>query len=114
VPEDHIFALWNDEATRDAILGNFQEALIENSRIQRNDLIIIFFATHGTRIRAPNGWPTNDGYIEAISPYDMTTTSAQFSQPIHAIPDYTLNSLLRQLAGKKGNNIVSQVSGCMR
>ncbi|KAJ7138048.1 peptidase C14, caspase domain-containing protein, partial [Mycena epipterygia] len=104
MPESQIVLLLNADATRDAILEKFQTHLIDNPSIQPYDLIIIYFAGHGSRVKAPESWPSMDGKIETLVPYDerMKTLDGEY---IHGIPDRTINMLLSRLATEKGNNI---------
>lgn len=107
VPDStNIVLLLNEEATREAIIRNFYRHLINNQDIRRGDPILFFYAGHGSRVRAPEGWEGADGYIETICPYDERMTNEK-DQHIHGIPDRTFTSLLHKLANQKGNNIVS-------
>ena len=104
VPDSNILVLTNNDATREKILSCFDSHLIRNENIQRNDPIIFFFAGHGSRVDAPPEWATSDGKTGAICPYDEGVRHN--GDWICAIPARTLNGLFRQLAGKRGNNIV--------
>ncbi|KAJ7138040.1 hypothetical protein C8R44DRAFT_592157, partial [Mycena epipterygia] len=103
-PESQIVLLLNADATRDAILEKFQAHLIDNSSIEKDDTIIIYFAGHGSRVKAPESWPSIDGKIETLVPYDERMKTLD-GEDIHGIPDRTINILLSRLATKKGNNI---------
>ena len=105
VPEANVCTLTDDSATREAILSSFQNHLIKNSRIEKDDPIIVFFAGHGSRVDAPKEWETSDGKIETICPYDEWTQDKD-GKEISGIPSMTVNELFRTLAGDKGNNIV--------
>ena len=109
VPEDNIRTLTDESATREAILSSFHTQLIENTRIEKGDPIIFFFAGHGSRVDAPKEWRTSDGKIETICPYDEWTQDED-GEEIPGIPSMTINELFRTLAGKKGNNIVRPFS----
>jgi hypothetical protein len=107
VPENHIKFLKNGDATRDAIITTFNEHLINNADIQDGDAILVFYTGHGCKVEAPRGWSAGD-MVEAICSYDAETSGGQ-NNLIHVIPDRTLGALLRELASKKGNNIVRHV-----
>ncbi|KAJ7138012.1 peptidase C14, caspase domain-containing protein [Mycena epipterygia] len=104
IPESQIILLLNANATREAILENFQTHLIDNSSIEKGDAIIIYFAGHGSRVKAPESWPSIDGKIETLVPYDERTKTPD-GKVVHGIPDWTINVLLSRLAAEKGNNI---------
>ncbi|KAF8594393.1 hypothetical protein BDV93DRAFT_502052 [Ceratobasidium sp. AG-I] len=103
VPEEHINVLLNSEATRAGIIGAIQ-ALSENPLIKEQDPIVIFFAGHGCALKRPADWAIGDSHIQGIVPYD-TNTRGPDGELICAIPDYTINALLGQLASVKGDNI---------
>ena len=105
VPASHIKVLTNGAATRQAILSNFENHLVQNPQIKKGDAIIFYYAGHGSRIEAPSGWPTNDGKIETFCPYDERTQDSN-DKYIHGIPDRTVDALTRRLAFYKGDNIV--------
>jgi hypothetical protein len=72
--------------------------------------MVFYFSGHGSRVDTPAGWMTQDGKIETICPYDQAPLKpAAKSEPgsrVGGIPDHELNVWLRNLAEKKGNNIV--------
>ncbi|KAJ6459838.1 caspase domain-containing protein [Mycena sanguinolenta] len=110
--ESHIKFITNELATRQNILDSFKTHLIENTNIrpQGGDTIIIFYAGHGSRVRAPNNWCTPHGLVETICPHDEgKETSGEY---IHGIPDYTVHNLLRKLAAEKGNNVTAIFDSC--
>lgn len=106
-PNAQIVVLLNKAATREAIISNIEDHLIQNKTIPHDTPIVFFFAGHGSRAKAPTEWLSNDGAFEAICPYDTTAVSQADAEVIHVIPDRTLNVLLHALAAKrKNNNIV--------
>ncbi|KAJ7301266.1 caspase domain-containing protein [Mycena albidolilacea] len=105
IPEPQIAILVNADATRDIILEKFQSHLIDNSAIEQDDTIIIYYAGHGSRAKAPDSWPSMDGKIETLVPHDERTKTLENGQVVHGIPDRTINMLLSRLATAKGNNI---------
>ncbi|KAJ7606040.1 hypothetical protein FB45DRAFT_951689, partial [Roridomyces roridus] len=92
-------------ATRDAILRTFRTHLIENPDIENGDTMIIYYAGHGSRVKAPDSWPSTDDKIETFVPHDERWKDVQ-GELVHGIPDRTIGLLLSQLATAKGNNIV--------
>ena len=105
VPDSQIVFLTNEFATREAIISNFRMHLIYNHEILDGDTMVVYYAGHGSRVETPTGWPSSDGMIETICPYDERTIGPK-GEVIHGIPDRTINSLLHELAAVKGNNIV--------
>ncbi|KZT70667.1 hypothetical protein DAEQUDRAFT_764535 [Daedalea quercina L-15889] len=112
VPSDNIVILFNEEATRAAIIAAFRKHFLDNEGINAGDAMVLFYAGHGDRAVAPRGWVTSNGMIEMICPYDAETTDEHSGKPIYGIPDRTLNSLMRHLAYKKGDNIVAIFDSC--
>jgi hypothetical protein len=98
--------LRNETATRAAIIQTFRSHLTLNNSINKQDLILFFYAGHGCRVQAPKDWATDDdtGLVEAICPYD--TEVSNDGTRIFVIPDRTLGGLIAELEQEKGNNIV--------
>jgi Caspase domain len=92
-------------ATRKAILATFRKHLTTNDNITEGNTIIFYYAGHGSRVTAPNGWAATNGRIETLCPYDDGMIDEN-GEAIHGIPDRTINLLLRELAAIKGDNIV--------
>ena len=113
MPHQNVLVLFNESATRDNILAAFTSHLIHNDRIAQDDLIIVFYAGHGDSVEAP-GWNTDGRRVETICPYDITAFeqmdhslgNTKSASAKYGIPDRTINALMRQLAKKKGDNIV--------
>ncbi|CAE6415127.1 unnamed protein product [Rhizoctonia solani] len=104
VPEDRFLCLYDEHATRDAILDAFMNQLINNADIMPYDPIVIYFAGHGDHMPAPKGWKTSDGMVEMILPHDASTFDTHGGYK-HGIPDLTLAFLLYKMSKEKGNNI---------
>ncbi|KAJ7736240.1 caspase domain-containing protein [Mycena maculata] len=113
VPASNILVLKDQQATRASILAAFQSHFLDNPRIPDggNATMILFYAGHGTRILAPENNIARDFKVEAISPVDERTKDATGNY-VHAIPDYVLGWLLRELARKKGSNITVIFDAC--
>lgn len=105
VPKSHIINLRNRTATRAGIFQAFRE-LQSNPQINPDDAIFIYFAGHGSESPAPKGWPTSGSMIQVILPQDVGMPGP-LQTHIPPIPDRTFAALLDNLAGEKGNNIVS-------
>jgi hypothetical protein len=106
VPPSNIVLLENENATRSAILSAFESHLLDNPNIPDHGdaTMILFFAGHGSRCKAPSDLIAPDCMVEAICPVDERMTND--AGYVHAIPDYVLVCLLSELAEKKGTNIV--------
>jgi Caspase domain len=105
VPDSHIKLLVNGGATRTKILDAWKTHLVDNDSIRNGDTILIFFAGHGSRVQAPDGWPSTHGVIETICPQDEGCKNHP-DEIVHGLPDLVINMLLHRLAAAKGNNIV--------
>ena len=95
-----IQSLYNEEATHDAMLSLFTKASA-NPSIQKGDLVIFFYAGHGSRMPGPEGW---GGSIETICPCDVDTTKD--GKTIYGIPDFVLGTVMTNLANTREANVV--------
>lgn len=105
VPSSQIAFLADEKATKGEILKKFDQFLIRNAEIQRDDAIVFFFAGHGCRPDAPAGWVTEGNKIETLCPHDVNTIGDD-GEEIWGIPDRAIDALMRKLAFEKGDNIV--------
>jgi len=103
VPASQIMKLRDNAATREAIIRSIK-ALSTNNDIQFGDPILIYYAGHGADAPTPPKWRSSETRTQMLIPFDCEMDS---KGGIHGIPDRTLGGLLKQLADKKGNNIVS-------
>ena len=104
VPPNRITKLLDGAATKQRIIEEFQSLCAHgDNQPDTGDAILIYFAGHGAKVPAPEGW--DRGEIETICPVDMSLPDAPEPQ-ITGIPDIVLNELISQLAEQKGNNIV--------
>lgn len=114
-----IRTLKNEAAIATNIVKAIQQ-LMDDDKIKQNDIILIHYAGHGAKMPPPEGWPgwtptppLPDGWpedveIQCIVAHDVKVSEIR-PQKYYAtgvVPDRTLNVLLRELADKKGNNIV--------
>ncbi|CAE6439211.1 unnamed protein product, partial [Rhizoctonia solani] len=113
VPKHHIVELYNESASRQAIIHAFK-ALERNTRIHKDDPILIFFAGHGGLVNAPPKWQQKHGTskIQVIFPYDYGLPIANTGDVVNCIPDTTISILLNELAEVKGNNITVVFDSC--
>jgi Caspase domain len=86
-PQD-ILTLTNQQATRTAIIQAIETHLIRQA--QPNDIIIIHFSGHGSRVQDPDPI-TDDGLNGTIAPYDYGDPQAP---SVNAIMGKTLHLLL--------------------
>ena len=109
VPEHQISTLFNEQATRSAIIKAFED-LSKDDRIKEGDPIFIFYAGHGGQKKPHPDWNEPNPKIEVIVPYDCTDDSDSLTPApgfVPSIPDITTAALIDKIADKKGNNIVS-------
>ncbi|KAH0838871.1 hypothetical protein J3R83DRAFT_7288 [Lanmaoa asiatica] len=104
-------SLKDEQATQGEILRQFDQFLIKNEKIQQDDAIIFFFAGHGSRLDAPQGWVTDNNKIETLCPHDFRTIGDD-GELIWGISDRAIGVLMRQLAFQKGDNIVAVFDCC--
>lgn len=90
---DNVLVLKDQEATREAILSQFNQHLVKGTKA--GDLVLFYFSGHGTRI--PKA--TNDFY-KAICPYD-TLLKAKNIPTSKLILDDELGDLLGKLRGRE-------------
>jgi len=95
-----IQSLYNEKATYDAMLSLFTKASA-NPSIRKGDLVIFFYAGHGSRVPGPEGWK---GRIETICPYDVDTTKD--GKAIYGIPGFVVGSAMTNLAYTREANVV--------
>ncbi|CAE6437131.1 unnamed protein product [Rhizoctonia solani] len=113
VPKDHIVELYDQHASRQAIINGFK-VLKTNTRIRVNDPILIFFAGHGGLTDAPPQWKQKQGTnkVQVIFPHDYGLPIAKTNDVVNCIPDSTIAELLNQLAEVKGDNITVIFDSC--
>lgn len=88
----------DEHATCENIRAAFEAGPPQGS-LQKDGLLIFFYAGHGSRIKAPPDWITEDGSVEVLCPHD-----AENGQNV--VHDFIINHLLQKLA-REYPNIVS-------
>ncbi|CUA75504.1 Protein TIC 214 [Rhizoctonia solani] len=111
VPENRLLCLYDEHATRDAILSAFLNHLINNPDIKPFDPIVVYFAGYGDWMPAPKSWQNTDGVVGLLLPHDATTIDEKQCYK-HGIPDPTFAFLLYKLSQEKGNNITIILDSC--
>ncbi|KAG8825466.1 hypothetical protein FRC17_008638 [Serendipita sp. 399] len=124
VPLANITTLLNEQATRANIIKELEQLAVnpaigqwdpKSGRYVKGDIssdlpdpILIFFAGHGREAPAPEGWGAHRARLQMIVPHDYGTQILDEGKPskMEAIPDRSINILLRNVANAKGNNIV--------
>ncbi|KDR74093.1 hypothetical protein GALMADRAFT_71556 [Galerina marginata CBS 339.88] len=105
VPGNQILFLFNEDATRANIIDAFAR-LANDSRIEKGDAIVIFFAGHGSEIPPVDypGWEAGgpDNKIQMIVPYDYCE---ERGREVRGLPDRIIGSLIDRIAERKGDNI---------
>jgi hypothetical protein len=87
-------------ATRDNILAAFRRHLIENDKIQQDDIVVIYYSGHGSQIPDEDG-DEEDGFDETIVPCDSGDRSNR--EEVRDISDDEISALLDQLALRTKN-----------
>ena len=67
--------------------------------------MVFFYAGHGSRVVADPGWLADGNMVETIVPHDEGSDDSE-GNVIYGIPDRTFDGLMRELAFRKGDNIV--------
>ncbi|KAG9081666.1 hypothetical protein FRC06_005460, partial [Ceratobasidium sp. 370] len=110
IPDDQITQLYNEEATRAAIIGAFLD-LGRDERIKRGDAILIFYAGHGCEAWISDGRRRTDSTVQGLVPYDVGGLD-HLGNFVEILPDLAIVLLLRALASQKGNNITVILDCC--
>ena len=112
VPRDHICTLLDAQATKRNIEERFMSHLLNNLAIEPGDAIIVYFAGHGSSIRAPPGWfDRARGEVSVLCTYDYDTKLPK-GQTNTGISDRSLHAMLQDLSRVKGDNITLILDTC--
>ncbi len=79
IPKGQIKNLCNEEATRFTIETAIKD-LGKNSKIKKDDPILIFYTGHGAEAKAPSGWSSANGKIQMLVPNDFITSGSKDSK----------------------------------
>lgn len=112
VPNDNIFLMKDQQATRAGILNMWKSVFLP--RLQRGDVVYFQFSGHGQQVADDNG-DELDGYDEAIVPYDSPLRyQAGVYQGENLIRDDELNNLFTDLRGRLGpsGNLMVVLDAC--
>ncbi|KAF8601276.1 hypothetical protein BDV93DRAFT_608208 [Ceratobasidium sp. AG-I] len=109
VPKDQITTLYDLAATRSEIIQALKN-LAADPRIKQKDPIIIYYAGHGSEQAPPAGLST-DQKIQSLVPSDEGSSDPS-GNLVECIPDYTLATLLNNLAQAKGDNVTVIFDSC--
>ena len=112
VPPGHICTLFDSQATKGNIEDRFASHLIQNPAIESGDAIVVYFAGHGSSLRAPSTWlERGHGDVSVLCPYDYDTkiSSGRFNA---GISDASLDAMLQDLSEAKGDNITVILDTC--
>ncbi|KAL0068754.1 hypothetical protein AAF712_004083 [Marasmius tenuissimus] len=113
VPREQISMLLDESATKDNIETVLSNHLIRNDAIQRGDAILIYFACHGSSMKAPSDWITSrlgKPSVEILCPYDHDTKHPEGRIAGMSAP--AMHAFLEQLSDVKGDNITLVLDSC--
>ncbi|KAI0744208.1 hypothetical protein C8Q80DRAFT_1220872 [Daedaleopsis nitida] len=112
VPREHICTLIDAQATKRTIEERFMSHFVNNPAIEAGDALILYFAGHGSSIRAPPGWfERARGDVPVLCTYDYDTKLAK-GPTCAGISDRSLHAMLDDLARAKGDNITLILDTC--
>lgn len=113
VPKHQIAMLLDEHATKQNIEATLDAHLLHNNQIQRGDAILVYFAGHGSTLKAPHDWLL-DGpmrcHVEVLCPYDHDTKGSEGR--IAGISARAMHTFIDDLSKMKGNNITVMLDTC--
>jgi len=113
VPKDQICLLLDKQATKQNIEEYFMQHLVANPCIEKGDAILIYFAGHGSSLRAPTDWHQRGSKVATVQllcPYDHDTKSS--GGRISGISDRSFHAMINDLSASKGDNITLFLDCC--
>ena len=111
VPKENIALLLNKEATKRRIEDTFMSHLTNNPAIAEGDALIVYFAGHGSTLRAPPDWcEGRPPSVQVLCPYDHDTKGPEGR--VAGISDRSLLAMLSELSVVRGNNITLILDCC--
>ncbi|TBU33643.1 hypothetical protein BD311DRAFT_711552 [Dichomitus squalens] len=112
VPRDHICTLIDAQATKRQIEERFMNHLVNNPAIEPGDALIVYFAGHGSSIRAPPGWfDQGRSDVPVLCTYDYDTKLPK-GHTNAGISNRSLHAMFQDLAQVKGDNITLILDTC--
>ncbi|KAJ3762374.1 caspase domain-containing protein [Lentinula raphanica] len=113
VPKHQIAMLLNERATKRNIEVTLDNHLLNNNRIREGDAILIYFAGHGSTLKAPQDWLSEKNLrcdVEVLCTYDHDTKGPEGR--IAGISARAMHTFLHDLSKLKGNNITLMLDSC--
>ena len=107
IPEANIVSLFNEKASRLAIIDAFRK-LRDNELIEKGDPIVIYFSGHGCERPAPDAWGPGSR-TQCLLPQDYKAVGTEPILDQAPIPDRAIGALLEDIAKEKGDNIVNAI-----
>ncbi|KAF8919914.1 caspase domain-containing protein [Mucidula mucida] len=113
IPKSHTRLLLDETATLQNIEASLLEHLVNNKSIHKGDAILLYFAGHGSLVKAPDDWydnkmPGRD--VQVLCPFDHDTKAP--SGRIAGLSEPSLTALLTELTCVKGDNITIIIDSC--
>ncbi|EEB91742.1 hypothetical protein MPER_09853, partial [Moniliophthora perniciosa FA553] len=113
VPREHNPPLLDEQASKQNIETELVNHLLRNDAIERGDAIFIYFACHGSTMKAPSEWfmsKLGRNSVEVLCSYDHDTRHSEGR--VAGISARSMNGFLHQLASVKGDNITLMIDSC--
>ncbi|KAJ3934892.1 MAG: hypothetical protein NXY57DRAFT_913912 [Lentinula lateritia] len=113
VPKHQIAMLVNEKATKQNIETTLNTHLLNNSRIRKGDAILIYFAGHGSTLKAPRDWLLEKNLrcnVEVLCTYDHDTKGPDGR--IAGISARAMHTFIHDLSKLKGNNVTLMLDSC--
>ncbi|KAG6918443.1 hypothetical protein DXG01_014624, partial [Tephrocybe rancida] len=109
---DQIVKLLNEKATRKGILEALQN-LAQNSAIDAQDPILVYFSGHGGEASPPPPWQTSsrNSKIQMLIPHDFNPMGSNGNK-VQGIFNITLSKFLNKIAANKSDNITVILDCC--
>jgi len=95
---EDILVLKDSEATRDSIISNFKDWLINGTK--KGDLTVFYFSGHGAQVPESVSGDEPDKLDEALCPYDVVPVGAGNVDEAKLIIDDEIGTLLKKLIGR--------------
>ncbi|KAF9263394.1 hypothetical protein L218DRAFT_824669, partial [Marasmius fiardii PR-910] len=113
VPREQISMLLDEHATKHNIEAELSNHLLNNDAIERGDAILIYFACHGSSMKAPSDWLASKlgrTSVEVLCTYDHDTKHSEGR--VAGISARDMHAFLQQLSSAKGDNITLIIDSC--